>query len=389
MRLIRFLRQREGRGLPLWRIGVVLPLAFLAALSTAAVVFYAGWELLAVTEVKAEGVIDSKTLFDLVKLAFGAVAGFGALVALVVAYRKQRVDEAGALREATRLHTERFSTAVAQLGDPSTAVRLGGVHALAGLADDAPTRRLRQTCIDVLCAYLRLPHVHPDSFVHDSVEWVNATGFLEVRNSVLRIIQARLSLDADQEVSWRGHHFDFTGARFDGGDLSCCDFTGTALNFQGCTFDRPFSFAMTRFGGGCQALFTGCVVRDSGALSFSDAKFDASIVDFEGAQIDAGTVDFDSADFKDALIGFRRARLVGLTSFRNATVDSGVISFEEARCDGPFDFTGLDMLVSWEADHEGFNFEGAFGAAPHTVVSELTASNLCLPPEWVAVAEDD
>jgi hypothetical protein len=32
------------------------------------------------------------------------------------------------------------------------------VHALAGLADDAPTSELRQTCIDVLCAHLRLPY---------------------------------------------------------------------------------------------------------------------------------------------------------------------------------------------------------------------------------------
>ncbi|WP_249025478.1 hypothetical protein [Streptomyces sparsogenes] len=36
---------------------------------------------------------DAKTLFDLAKLSFGVVAGAGALVALVVAYRRQRVDE--------------------------------------------------------------------------------------------------------------------------------------------------------------------------------------------------------------------------------------------------------------------------------------------------------
>ncbi|GGO94398.1 hypothetical protein GCM10012280_49130 [Wenjunlia tyrosinilytica] len=73
------------------------------------------------------------------KLSFGVVAGAGALVALVVAHRRQRVDEDGALRDATRLRTERFTTAVSQLGQDSAAVRLGGVHALAGLADDAPT----------------------------------------------------------------------------------------------------------------------------------------------------------------------------------------------------------------------------------------------------------
>ncbi|MFD9466789.1 hypothetical protein [Streptomyces sp. NPDC060027] len=96
-------------------------------------------------------------MFDLVKLSFGVVAGAGALVALVVAYCRQRVDEAGAHRDGTRLHTERFSQAVDKLGSDSPAVRLGGVHALAGLADDAPDDGLRQTCIDVLCAYLQLP----------------------------------------------------------------------------------------------------------------------------------------------------------------------------------------------------------------------------------------
>ncbi|MFF0087371.1 hypothetical protein ACFYR1_48180 [Streptomyces canus] len=43
------------------------------------------------------------------------VAGAGALLALVVTYRRQRADEDGALREATRLHSERFTTAVSQL----------------------------------------------------------------------------------------------------------------------------------------------------------------------------------------------------------------------------------------------------------------------------------
>ncbi|MDG5808955.1 hypothetical protein P9869_41340 [Streptomyces ossamyceticus] len=92
-----------------------------------------------------------------IRTSLGVVAGAGALVALVVAYRRQRVDEVGAHREATRLHTERFSQAVDELGSDSPAVRLGGVHALAGLAVDAPDDSLRQTCIEVLCAYLQVP----------------------------------------------------------------------------------------------------------------------------------------------------------------------------------------------------------------------------------------
>ncbi|MER6821288.1 hypothetical protein ABT316_17325 [Streptomyces cellulosae] len=84
----------------------MLVLAFAAAVLVAAAVFYTGWDLLGARGLKPEHRIDSKTLFDLVKLSFGVVAG------------------AGALREATRLHTERFTTAVGQLGHEGVPVVL-------------------------------------------------------------------------------------------------------------------------------------------------------------------------------------------------------------------------------------------------------------------------
>ncbi|MFE9688093.1 hypothetical protein [Streptomyces sp. NPDC006285] len=134
-----------------------MALTFEAALLAAGTVFYALVVLLDFQGIDTTAKLDAKMLFDLVRFSFGVVAGAGALVALVVAYRRQRVDEGGAHREATRRHTERFSQAVDQLGSHSPAVQLGGVHALAGLADDALDNSLCQTCIDVLCAYLRLP----------------------------------------------------------------------------------------------------------------------------------------------------------------------------------------------------------------------------------------
>ncbi|MGW7540014.1 hypothetical protein ACWGKQ_02675 [Streptomyces sp. NPDC054770] len=175
-------RRTQRRGLRLWPVGPVLALTFAVALLVSAAVLYTGWDLLGARGLKPEPHIDATTLFDLVKLSFDVVAGTGALVALVVAYRGQRVDEDGALHEATRLHTERFTTAVAQLGDASPAVRLGGVHALAGLADDAPTRGLRQTCIDVLCAYLRLPYTAEADLPADDDE---------VRHAYLSLRQVR------------------------------------------------------------------------------------------------------------------------------------------------------------------------------------------------------
>src|SRR5579859_5410995 len=57
----------------------------------------------------------------------------------------------------TRTLNERFATAAGQLGgDKPPAVRLAGVYAMAGLADD--WEKNRQTCVDVLCAYLRMPY---------------------------------------------------------------------------------------------------------------------------------------------------------------------------------------------------------------------------------------
>jgi hypothetical protein len=93
----------------------------------AAGVFYGLVYLLDFQEIDNTKKLDATTLFELMKLSFGVVAG------------------AGAHREATRLHTERFSQAVEQLGSDSPAVQLGGVHALVGLADDAPDDSLRQT----------------------------------------------------------------------------------------------------------------------------------------------------------------------------------------------------------------------------------------------------
>jgi len=60
----------------------------------------------------------------------------------------------------TRTLNERFATAASQLGsDKPPAVRLAGVYAMEGLAADWEENR--QTCVDVLRAYLRMPY-EPD-----------------------------------------------------------------------------------------------------------------------------------------------------------------------------------------------------------------------------------
>lgn len=258
----------------LWPVRRVLVLAFtaaIAAIAAAAAVFFAAWKLLGAQGLAPEHRIGSSTLFDLAKLSFGVVAGTGALVALVVAYRRQRIDEDGALREATRLHTERFTTAVAQLGDQSEAVRLGAVHALAGLADDAPTGNLRQTCIDVLCAYLRLPCTTEADLPMDDAESRHTyLGLREVRHTVIRLIRDRLRLPTDHPHSWQGHDLDFTSVTFDGGDFSGVRFSGGTVSFRNAEFS-------------------------SGVVDFSGAEFSGGVVDFGSVKFSGGTVDLSTA----------------------------------------------------------------------------------------------
>ena len=59
-------------------------------------------------------------------------------------------------RDATeRRITELYTKAVEQLGSDKAPVRLGGLYALERLAQDNPAHR--QTIVNVICAYLRMP----------------------------------------------------------------------------------------------------------------------------------------------------------------------------------------------------------------------------------------
>jgi hypothetical protein len=111
---------------------------------------------------------------------------------------------------------ERFATAAGQLGsDKPAAVRLAGVYAMASLADD--WEKNRQTCVDVLCGYLRMPY-GPDPGTGSPVpEQLIFKSSREVRHTVIRLITAHLKDGA--AVSWQGLNFDFTGVVFDGGSL--------------------------------------------------------------------------------------------------------------------------------------------------------------------------
>ncbi|MEU1792265.1 pentapeptide repeat-containing protein [Streptomyces sparsogenes] len=368
-------------------------MTFAAAIIVAALVFFTAWDLLDAGGLKPERRIDSKTLFDLVKLSFGVVAGAGALVALVVAYRRQRVDEDGAQRDATRLHTERFTTAVAQLGEESAAVRLGGVHALAGLADDAPTRELRQTCIDVLCAYLRLPYTaEADLSPNDADARRGYLAFREVRHTVIRLIRDHLRLAPEHPNSWQGHDFDFTGVVFDGGDFSRAVFSSGTVRFTGSVFSsRSMDFRDTVFSGAEVSFYR---AKFSGGRAFFDrATFSGSPVDLSETEFSGCRIRFQFATFSDGMVSFADALFSdGAASFHFTGFNGGAVSFAGATFSGGIvEFPGARFLGS-SVSFDGAHFSGgtvdlarALGDRPPDVrpwtLGSLPAG-LSLPSAW-------
>src|SRR6266851_9642046 len=152
-----------------------------------------------------------------------------------LAEQREQLDRTLA-EQRTRTLNERFATAAGQLGsDKPPEVRLAGVYAMAGLADDwQENQKNKQTCVDVLCAYLRMPY-EPDPGQDDpGPQRLAFRASREVRHTVIRVIAAHLRADA--AVSWQGLNFDFTGVVFDGGDFGGAKFSGGTVLFDQAKF---------------------------------------------------------------------------------------------------------------------------------------------------------
>ena len=117
---------------------------------------------------------------DAIRTAGALMAGAGGAIALLLAARRQRSTEltlehqrevaAATERDAAEQRiTELYTRAVDQLVNEKAPVRLGSLHALERLAQDNPAQR--QTIVDVLCAYLRMPYTPPrEPPVQDAAE---------------------------------------------------------------------------------------------------------------------------------------------------------------------------------------------------------------------------
>jgi uncharacterized protein YjbI with pentapeptide repeats len=252
-----------------------------------------------------------------------------------LAEQRERLDITLA-EQRTRTLNERFTTAAGQLGsDKPSAVRLAGVYAMAGLADDWLENQ--QTCVDVLCAYLRMPYEPDPGEEASDPERLAFRASREVRHTVIRVITAHLKADADKVSvarfrgeavrSWHGLNFDFWGVVFDGGDFRGAKFSGGTLDFAGAEFSGgTVYFDDAEFSGGTvnfrNAKFSGGMVRWVGNMGpSSPPEFCGSTVDFDGAEFSGGMVDFDGAEFSGGRVHFRDAAFSGGTVDFSSTSD--------------------------------------------------------------------
>lgn len=420
----RLQREREEAA-GLWPIRRALTTASITAVAGLVVVMTSVLAVLGFPHLQHTRALPLSQLLDVLKLVLGTVAGVGALFALVMAYRRQRLaevaddrDQQRALLDAqravleqeralleqqqaqedrTRVFNERFGAASAQLGHDEPAVRLAGAYAMAGLADD--WEQGRQTCIDVLCAFLRLPYApdpgtNPAEGEHLGAHATARAAYLaarEVRHTVIRIIGNHLNGHTD--ISWRGHDLDFTDVVFDGGDFRSATFVDAYVSFRRAHFvDGVVNFGGARFAGtvdfdGAQfvggrvnfrrALFDtgtadfGHVGFVGGSIDFSLARFSQGTVRFVGAQFAGGTVDFVGAEFAGGTVDFGGAQFTGgKVSFTGAWLLDGMVDFSRTRYGGAeIDFHrasfvgalvgfGGARIEAGKLEFEGARFEG-------------------------------
>jgi uncharacterized protein YjbI with pentapeptide repeats len=371
----------------------------LGAAVAAGLTFFLTWLVLKIPPtgtLPAPGADGTSPFLDVLKVALTVSAGVGGAVALVVAYRRQRhleVDDAG--------RRSRYTSAAQQLGDPQAAVRLAGVYAMAHLADEWAEQR--QQCVDVLCAYLRLPgagdhptqlepntttteHTWPDGGGQRKVTktYSGRAGEREVRQTIVRVIALHLrphtARIAGSRISWSNLEIDLTNAALPNADFTDANFRGRIsfrratfsgyASFQGAKFSVAAPFHRATFSGDASfrwATFSGdasfAKTTFYGGADFQDAKFSLHAI-FDEAKFSGGA-DFTEAkfsypaDFGEATFSrnafYSRATFSARAYFYKATF-SRMASFDEAKFLGAASFDVATF--SSDAYFDGATFSG-------------------------------
>lgn len=306
-------------------------------------------------------------------LAAGSVV---ALYALWLNDRRRRVDEdrqdleqqrqalenRRADHDRERAADERFLRAVELLGDDADQVRVGALHALAGLARSRP--EYTQDVLDVICSYLRRPFDHPryaktrglepppDTF-EERKKREEADRWRQVRQTAQRLIADLLPRTGDPDAP--AYDLDLQGAT-----LEYFDVSGRVI---GQLSARELNLYESN-------TFRDCDVRGSAWFTGSRNW---------GRLYAPGVVFHDRSWFSrfasHGPTDFARTTFHGVTKFASSTWD-GQVSFAEAAFDQNVDFT--------EASFRGdLDLRVAGGLTGRTIGMTVSLSHQHdLPPGW-------
>jgi uncharacterized protein YjbI with pentapeptide repeats len=381
-----------------WMITAVLAVGLTALIITA-------W-LLAIASHANQGTDLANADLDAVRTGLGAGAGAGVAVGLMLAFRRQHHQEISTAlidHDATqRRITELYTKAVEQLGSDKGPVRLGGLYALERLAQD--NWHQRQTIVNVICAYLRMPFesgllggikigssgsentAGQEADINTIPGGTNDASWQQekqVRLAAQRILSEHLCRpDMYQSVGGNSHarywtniiRLDLSGATlFDfnlsNGTVAEALFTGTTFNgyanFYNATFSGRSSFDMATFNDRSEfsrATFTETAgfyeVTFGKSASFPGAIFSGDI-NFSMSTFSA-TAWFDDAIFARA--DFRGVNFRNTASFKRSTFGDGA-DFKSAVFSGTARFDEVAFSDFAEFEEAIFNRHAEFGGA--------------------------
>ncbi|MFF0250774.1 pentapeptide repeat-containing protein [Streptosporangium sandarakinum] len=367
---------------------------------------------------------DLAAALDAVRGRVLAVAtGLAALVA--VFYTARNADTARrTFRLGERGHdTDRYGKAVEQLGSTQAPVRLGGLYALEQLAQTTPA--LRQTIVDVICAYLRMPWTPPAE--PDRQKMIRAAQRAartpvtarsgtdggrdpreerQVRLTAQRILADHLRYTdpparrwwqsrraAPDARHWPDMRLDLTGATLIDFDLHYCrisearfnaaTFTGDA-SFDGATFTGETQFDGATFTGHAwfyAAAFTGDAWFDRATFT-SETQFDAATFTGHARFYNVtftGPTAFSRTTFTDQA-GFSGTTFTGGTWFDEATFTDAA-HFSAATFTGHALFNRATFTGDAWFDRATFTGEASFEAATGLQWAELDGARVA-PAKW-------
>lgn len=257
---------------------------------------------------------------------------------------RQELDRQRADHDRSRTADERFARSLELLGHDADQVRVGALHALAGLARTRP--EYTQTTLDILCAYLRRPYDHvsyAERRLPEDAERAELPRDVEAdRERQVRLTAQRLIIDllpSTTELETPNYNLDLTGAALEYFDLShkrIGTFTARsahfyeAVSFEGARFHGPIWLTWAHLWGEafrandmvCHGIAWWSNFTANGPVEFDRTEFRgetkfayatfADRVSFQGCRF-ATTVDFQHTEFLGELTFVNTDGLIGRT----------------------------------------------------------------------------